>query len=180
MLKTKSLLLTLLAAFFVLTFAPQTAMAEQDIAIADIKKLLSESDAAKHIQTQVQKQRETFLQSVSKQEQDLKKTEKELIEKKATLSPEDFAKEKQEFEKKFIETRNEAQKQKVKLDKAAIKAVGELEEEIYKVIQGIADERELSLVLSKQSVVLGANSLDITAEAMKQLNKAISKIKLEL
>ena len=89
-------------------------------------------------------------------------------------------KEKQAFEKNFIETRNTAQKQKVKLDQASIKAMGKLEAKIYEVIQSIADEKKIELVLSKQSVVIGASSLDITKEAMEKLNKAVSKIKLEL
>ncbi len=171
----------LIVALLLLSFsAPVQAQESTSIAVVDVQKLLTESKAAKDIQKQLKKYREKFMEHLSKEEQALKKTEKDLIEKKADMAPEDFAKERKAFEEKFLETRRFAQKQKRALDEATVKAMANLEAELYKAVQSIADDKGYDLIISRQNVVLGAKALDISEDAMSKLNDAISKIELDV
>ena len=172
--------------FFVFVFAlfllvtPSVSRAQTSIAVVDVQALMTESEAAKNVQKQIETQREQFLSELSKLEQDLRKSEKDLADQQSTLPKEDFAKKKQEFETKFLEARRLAQKRKKALDDASTKAMGKLREEILKIVGVIAEQKGYSLVLSRQNVVIGDKSMDISEEAMKELNKAISKITLEV
>ena len=46
-------------------------------------------------------------------------------------------------------------------------------------MQKIAEDKGYELVITKQNVITGAASVDMTEEAIKQLNDAMSSIKLE-
>lgn len=150
------------------------------IAIVDVRLLLSESKAAQSIQKQIKKQRDAFVSDLADEEKDLRGEEKELIEKQSSLSPEDFAKKRKEFEEKLLETRRKAQTRKRDLEVAAAKATEKLRNEIADIVQDIADERGYNLVISAQDVLIGADSLNITDETMKALNKAVSSISLDV
>ena len=174
----KTLFYSLVLAVFLVV--PGLAKAETVIAIVDVRILLSESDAAKSIQKQIKKHRDKFVESLAKDEKELRKLEKNLIEKKDELSPDDFAKKRKEFEEKLLETRKEAQEQKRKLDEAAADASRKLRNEITDIVEDIAEDKGYNLVLSAQNVVIGAKEINITEEVMDALNDEVSKISLKL
>ncbi len=163
--------------FFLFVF-PVLAHAQTSIAVLDTQMLLSQSKAGKHIQGQVTKQRDGFIKKLSEKESALKKKEKVLVEEASSLSKEDFLEKRKVFEKEFQDMRSFAQKEKARLDKALIGAMSKLRTEMFDVVQEIATEKNYDLVLGRQSVILGGNSLDISKEALKRLDKAVSKIEL--
>lgn len=160
--------------------ATNVARAEVSVAVLDVQKLLTQSQAAESIQSQSEKLRDSFLEKLSKQEQDLREKEKKLVEDGKSLSKEEFLERKKEFEKEFIETQNMAKKRKAEIDQAYSKAMSKLMDSIYGIVQDVADEKGYSLVLSKQNVVLGEQELDITDNTMKILNDKVSDIKLDV
>lgn len=150
------------------------------IAVVDVQQLLTKSEAAKSVQKQTQDLRDKFLKGLSEKEKTLREEEKKLIEQSKELSQEDFLEKKKAFEQKFIDTQTDAKKRKGAIDKAYGKAMKELMDNIYQVVQSVADDNKYGLVISKQSVVIGAQSLDITDESLKRLNDKVSKIKLDV
>lgn len=175
-----SSLILWLCAVFALLLLPVPAMAQTSIAVVNVQQLLSESKAAKSIQEQVQQHREKFLEELSKQEQTLRDMEKELVEDSKTMNPEDLAAKRQKFEEQFAETRQLVQKRKTELDIAVAKAMGELRDRLFQVVQNIASDKGYDLVISNQNVVVGTKSIDISEESMEALNEAVSKITLEM
>lgn len=167
-----------LALGFVLTTGD--ARAEVAIGVVDVQLMLRESDAAYDIQKQVQAQKEQFLAEVSKQEQALKALEQELSERHASMPADEFAEKRKGFETRFVETRRLTLKRKKSLDDAVNTAMSALTEHIYKIVQEIADERGYNMVLSRQNVVVGGESVDVTEDAMKRLNKAVSSVPLKI
>jgi outer membrane protein len=174
---TKKLFLLL---FVFVLLVPEMASAQTNIAVVDMQELLTESDAAKDIQKQVNSYKESFLGEISKQEQALRAEEKSLSAQQGKLGKEEFAKKVKDFEKKLLDTRRDAQTKKKKLDDAVTKSVTQLRDKIFTIVQSIADEKKYDLVISNQNVVIGASALNITDETMKRLNKAVSKIKVDV
>ncbi|MCK6417415.1 MAG: OmpH family outer membrane protein [Alphaproteobacteria bacterium] len=175
--------LTFLTMTLLLAMMPGASYAQNPaggLAVVDVQKLMSESKAAQSIQNQIKTYREKFLGEMSKKEQTLREAEKSLVEQRASLSAEAFAEKKKAFEKQLLDAREYAQKKKRGLDGAATQALQKLEGELVKVVKAIANEKNLQMVISKQSVVLGDNGLDLTSDAMKRLNAAVSDIKLEV
>ncbi len=72
------------------------------------------------------------------------------------------------------------QSQKSKLDSAYTKAMNKLTKSIYDVCQEIANERKIDLVITRQNIIVGSMSLDITKDVMERMNKGLPKLNLEV
>jgi len=148
------------------------------IAVVDMQKLMTESEAAKDIQKQVKAYQDKFLGELRKKEEALREKEKDVLSQRNTLSQDEFAKKRNEFEGQLIEARQFAQDRKRALDEASAIALTKLKNQILTIVQGIADEGEYDLILARQQVVLGAKSIDVSEEAMKGLNDSIKKVEV--
>lgn len=166
--------------FLALFLAPSLSFAETKIAVVDMQKLMTQSDAAKDIQKQADDYKTKFLADISKQEQSLRAEEKGLAEKQSSTPKDEFAKKVKAFEEEVMKTRKDAQAKKKKLDDALEKAAIALRDKIASVTQGVAKDKGYNLVIARQSVVVGEDTLDITPDVLKGLNAAVSKMPLTL
>ncbi len=160
------------------TIMPKTAYAEINIAVVDIEKILSDSKAAKSIKDQVDKKRKTFLDQVKKEEDKLRADQKALEDKRADLSQEELVKKIQEFETQRIEARKKIQDTKGKLDNGYTEAMNTLTKSIFEVCQEIANEQTIDLVITRQNIIVGSNSLDITKTVMERLDTKLPSLTL--
>ena len=48
------------------------------------------------------------------------------------------------------------------------------------ILEEISNEKGITILLEKNSVLLSAENMDITDEAMKKLNKSLTKIEVSL
>ncbi len=167
-----------LALLFVVCL-PFNAMAQSSVAVVDVRYILGQSDAGKSIHQQRSEIHSKFLAEISKTEQDLREQEQVLLKERETLSSDVFLKKKQEYERNFLETGRLARKKKQALDTMFAEAVDRLKGTLTDIVKAIASERGYNLVLTKQNVIIGAESIDITKEAMMRLNKALPEIKLK-
>jgi outer membrane protein len=149
------------------------------IAVVDMESLLNDSAAAKDIRAQLEAKNKTYQQEVEKLEHGLKDTESSLIAERKTLKPEEFDTRRKAFEKKLIDTRKQVQAKRKSLDMGTAGALNKLKEQIVKIVATIAEKEKFDLVLSRQNVVLVAKPMDITAQAMSQLNANVTSIKVE-
>lgn len=159
--------------------APTFAYAQTSIAVVDVQSLLSQSDASKDIQKQVKARRDKLQAEFSKYEKELRDNEKSIIEDRANMSAEEFAKKREGFEKDIISKQKIVQDKKSKLESGVTKATTTVRGEIAKIVASIADDRGYDVVLTRQSVVIVSKETDITAEVMEKLNKSLPKLKLD-
>ncbi len=164
----------------VLLLIPFTAMAQSDIAVVDLQKILSESLVGKNIQKQMQTQKELFLTELAEKEKVLRDQEKALMAERESLPKEEFAKKAQIFEQSLGETRRLAQTQKRDMDKAYTKAMVQVQNALTATVSALADEKGYTLVLSRLNVIVAKDSADITQEALKRLDKALSQVPLDI
>ncbi|MAF98630.1 MAG: hypothetical protein CMH26_08355 [Micavibrio sp.] len=153
-------------------------LAETKIGVVDVRYIMSQSSAAKSILEQRKSMQESFLKEISGSEQKLRDDEQALAKKRESLSAEDFIDEKKEFELKVYKAQNEAQQKKKTLEERVAKAMNTLQEKLVSVIQELAEEKGYDLVLTKQNIIVGTDSIDLTEDAMKRLNKELSNVKL--
>ena len=163
--------------FLALFTAP--AMAQVNIAVVDVDAILAESKAAQSIKKQVNDKRNGFLANVKKEEDKLRTEQKEIEAKRAEMSKEELLKKAQDFEKRRLEARNSIQKKKTDLDKSYSEAMNTLTKVIFEVCQDIADERKIDLIITRQNIIVGSKSLDITAEVMQRMNKKLPNLTLK-
>ena len=151
-------------------------------AVLDQDKILYESDVARYIQDQVEKQRGAFQKEVEGYEADLRAQEQALKEKQASSKGDD--KDALEMQRNFEENVKEVQKK--------VSGRGKLLEERFndarsKIIQGMMDvvgdvvrDEKISLVISKNAVLYRAEDLDITDKVLERLNNRMKTVDLKL
>ncbi len=155
------------------------AYAETKIAVVDVGKILTSSKAAKSIKKQINEKRKSFLKSVKEQEDKLREKQKDIEKKRSDMSKKELEKAAQNFEKRRIEARNDLKNKKAALDKGYSKAMNKLTDTITEVCQKIADEQKIDLIITRQNIIIGSKSLDITSDVMKKMNKELPSLPLE-
>lgn len=159
---------------------PLSAKAEgTSVGVVDVIYIMNNADASKHIQSQRNALREKFVEEISETEQELRAQEKALIEQRAKLNKEDYAKKRREYEENLLKTRRYAQTKKQALEKAANEGMNVLRAKLYQVVEQIASERQYDLVISNKNVIAGAKTLDITEEALKRINASLKEVPLK-
>ncbi len=177
--------LTLLFAAAMLPGFGQNASAQQTgseviIAIVDVQKILEDSKASKTVQAALEKQRTSFQNDISQQENTLRTADQDLSRQRANLSPEDFEKKRLDLEQKAATLRRDVQAKRQQLDRMFQTSMNTIRTTLLQVIDEIAAERKATLVLSKNQVLLAAKEFDVTEEAMKRLNAKLPTVAVEL
>ncbi len=167
-------------ALIFISFMPVAANAEVNIAVVDIDKILSESKAAKSIQKQVKTKREGFLAKVKSEEDKLRAEQKAIENQRTDLSKEELIKKAQDFEKRRMAARKKIKTRKNKLDNSYTEAMAIMTKSIYDVCQAIADEEKIDLIITRQNIIVGSKSLDITKKVMVRLNKKVPSLNLNV
>jgi outer membrane protein len=150
------------------------------IAVVDVQTILNKSKPAKELQKQIKKTRDEYLKQIKKREDALRDQEKDIIDSREKLTKEELIAKQKKFETEYLSVQKYARENKKKLDSAFVKSMAEIERELFKIVEKIASEKGYTLVLRRQNVFLAANALDITEDAMKQLDKNIKDIKLHM
>lgn len=150
------------------------------MAVVDVQALLTDSQAAKSIQAQMQEQREKFQKDIAEKQKTLKEKEDALKKSRTKGNEAEFNKKREEFQKTLAESQAEIQKHRQSVDDAAGVAVGRLREEVTKIVAEIANKEKYDIVITRQNVILAVKTMDITPAVMEQLNANLQKIDLKV
>jgi len=150
------------------------------IAVVDAQKILEECKASKTVQSALEKQRTSYQNDISQQENALRTADQDLSRQRASLSADDYEKKRQELEQKAATLRRDVQGKRQQLDRMFQTSMNTIRTSLLQVVDEIAAERKATLVLSKNQVVLSAKEYDITDEAMKRLNAKLPTVAVEL
>ncbi|MBV1889380.1 MAG: OmpH family outer membrane protein [Proteobacteria bacterium] len=167
-------------AFSMLCLFSSQANAQINIAVIDIDLILVKSKAAESVKNQVEEKRKSFLKDIKIEEDKLRVEQKSLEKKLNELSKEEFLKQRQGFENRRLVARKKIQNKKQELEKAYSKSMNVLTKSIYDVCQKIALEDKIDLIITRQNIVVGSMSLDITKKAMDRLNKKLPILHLKV
>jgi Skp family chaperone for outer membrane proteins len=158
---------------------PRGALAELPasvVAVVDVQFILQEAAASKSIQKQLEAQRETYQNEISKQEDRLRAVEQELNHQRANLSPDDFGQKRREFEQQVVDVQRTVQARKRVLDQAFNESMTKVRDAVLQTVTEVAGEQKATLVLAKQQVVLAEKSLDLTAAVLERVNKKLPSV----
>lgn len=173
-------MLTAFAAPGISHAADEKATPATKIAVVDVQGLVADSKAGKSIQSQIQKQRESFQAEFSSLEKELGELQKKLNDEKADQNSKEVQAKRKEFETKMANANNLVQKRRQSLEKGAADAVLELRKEIVKIVADIADKEKYTMVIGRQDVILVEKEMDITSKVLTELDKKLSDVKLKL
>ncbi len=164
--------------FFFLIFYTN-AHSENKIFYLDVNFLLSESEAGKYINNEIQKINDKNIEEFKKIENSIKSEEEKLLKQKNILKEEEFNIKVNKLREKY----KSYQEIKMTKNNELIKLRDNSGNQILKIINEILAEystkNKISLIMEKKNVVIGKSELDITKNILDLLNTKIKKVELK-
>ena len=171
-----------LVKFFVVTFTVLICThgsAQQNVAYLDMKYILNNSKAGKGAQDFLKKSLKEKQKNFKATEETLKKEERSLLEKKDSMSKEEYKKNTDTLRKKVIAYQSDRRSSLDKIAQLRLDARSKLIKKLNPILASYLEENNISLVIDKKDVVLGNTDLDITKIIVDKLNKELPSLNLK-
>jgi outer membrane protein len=167
----KKILLAITAALALMVSSITPAMADTKIGVINLQQLLQQLPQMKQISADMKKQFGDREKKIVDAEDQLKKDADSYKRNGAVMS----AKDKQATEDKLMKQQQELQQMQISFQRdfqtAQNKAIDDLLSKIKVVVEKVAAQNQLNLVLINASVAYADKNLDITDPVLKQMGK---------
>ena len=150
------------------------------IAVIDMQKILNESVAYQGVVEQFENVRRKHRNKMTKLEDEIRDSENNLFKQKNIISKESYAEKVQELSKRINEIKAQKNNDVKRFEVSFEKATNKIQKALIDVLSSIASNMNLDLVMAKSQVLLVGNNIDLTDIAVKELNKVLPKVKLDL
>ena len=151
------------------------ANSEQKIAYIDMKEILNKSSAGVNITKEIEDKIKAENKKYNLIEEQLKKEEKDLSQKKNILSKEEFDKKLTSLKKKVDKYNKDKNNSINSLNQLKIEKTTSLISKINPIIANYAADKNISIIIRKDSMIMGKTELDISSDIIKLINKNIKK-----
>ena len=172
----KSILLSIL-----LFITPTITFAEYpntSIGVIDLNKILAESKAAVMASEQIENIAKEIESEIKEGDEEIIKEQNQLIESQAVMAPEAFESKRNEYEIKVQNYNTERQSKLLKIDELIAVSRNDVLNALKPILEQISNEKGITILLEKGSVMLNADKMDITKEVLKILNKEFPELKV--
>jgi len=153
------------------------ALTAPTVAIVDMQRVVVESAAGRSIQTQLDTERRKIRDQLSKLEDELKAGDNELRRQRPILQPDAFNEQVQALQRKQADYQRLAQERQEAFAKGQNDAVNVVIDNVRDIVQQIASERRIGLVLQKQVVIsMTDKNMDVTDDVIQRLNTKLPSV----
>ena len=168
--------------FFLSFFYSNTVNAdypETVIGVIDLNYILAESDAAKKAAEEIEEIALKIEEEIKNDDQNLIDEQNELIESQQIMAPAAFEEKRKEYEKKVQNYNVERQEKLMSIDILVSESRNNVLNALKPILESISNENNITVILEKNSVILNAENMDITKDALKILNKELPSVKVK-
>jgi Skp family chaperone for outer membrane proteins len=146
--------------------------------MVDYQRIFHDSKAARSINDQIDARRKAYLDELSREEQRLYESDKQLARLRAVLSSEAFTQRRREFEQEVQEAQRLSQERRRQLEAARTAALGEVRKIVVQLMDELARDRNFNLVLPSSGVLLFSPTIDLTDAVLSQLDQRLPSVKV--
>jgi Skp family chaperone for outer membrane proteins len=165
--------------FFIILYNSNYIKAKEVILFVDSVLILNTSLVGKSINNQLKEINSTNVKRFEKTENDLKLKESQLLSQKNILIESEYMEKVSDFKIKVKEFNNNKKNAVIEFNKKKREAELALSNILTDVLSDYAKKNSISLILSKQSILLGKNESDITETIINTLNLKIKTINIK-
>ena len=151
---------------------------DTNIGVIDLNYILSEADAAVDAAKQIEGIAKQIEEEIKNTDQDLIDEQNELIESQQIMAPAAFDEKRKEYENKVQNYNITRQEKLMSIDRIVSESRNEVLNALKPILEEISNDMGITVLLEKNSVLLNAENMDITEEALKALNKKLPSIKV--
>ncbi len=148
------------------------------LAVLDVERVRRSAAAVKMIRAQLGNYLDVYRSDTEKEEQEIRTAQDELTRKRAILSPEGYAEERQKLETRLTEAQDRVQRRRQALERVNMEAMEQVKQALENIVAEIAAERELALILRKDQLVFTAPALDVTDEVLRRLDTRLPSVRI--
>ena len=161
-----------MALLVVIMLAATSGMAQVNIAVIDIQRVVTDSDAGKEALGNLQKLQDAKIAQGRAIQENMDALREQLSKQRFTLTETKVAELSKQIEDKGIEMQRFQDDAQRELDEARRTALGGLEERILPVIDEVGRERNMTLIFNKfqSGLVYADEGVDITDEVIRRFN----------
>ncbi len=151
-----------------------------NVGVIDLNYILSESDAAVDAAKQIEDIAKQIEEEIKNTDQDLIDEQNELIESQQIMAPAAFDEKRKEYENKVQNYNVTRQEKLMSIDRIVSESRNEVLNALKPILEEISNDMGITVLLEKNSVLLNADNMDITEEALKALNKNLPNIEVSV
>ena len=152
---------------------------DSGLAYINMEILMNKSKAGQSISVELEKEKEKNFKELKHIEKELKKEEDEIVSQKNILKKEDYEKKISELRNKFKSYQEKKNSKNKELNLLRNSLGNKILKNINEIMTEYSKNNSISLVIQKQSIIIGKTELDVTNDILKLLNKKITKIDLD-
>ena len=163
---------------FFLIFLTNFSYAEDKVVYLDVNFLLSESEVGKYVNSNLKKISDDNNEMYKNFEAELKSDEEKLLTQQNILKKEDYEKKISELRNKFKSYQEKKNNKNKELNLLRNSAGNKILKSIKEIMTEYSKKNSISLVITKQSIIIGKTELDVTNDILNLLNKKVTKLEL--
>ena len=160
--------------------ASEKSMEVKRIALVDLDGILRAADANNRVRELLDGQRAKFQEEFRAIEVNLQQSERDLLAKRELMSKDEYEKLVTAFQARVSSVQKEIQYKRQSIDNAYQKALSDIRKLAIEVITKIASEREIDLILNRDSSVIFLPHLNISDEVLSRLNERTKNARIEV
>ena len=160
--------------------AAEKSMEVKRIALVDLDGVLRTADANNRVRELLDGQRAKFQEEFRAIEVNLQQSERDLLAKRELMSKDEYEKLVTAFQARVSSVQKEIQYKRQSIDNAYQKALNDIRKLAVEVITKIASEREIDLILNRNSSVIFLPHLNISDEVLSRLNERTKNARIEV
>ena len=147
----------------------------QGIGYVDLKYILKNSLPSKNLQIEMDKGRNLFQKSINQEENALRQAEKEINEKRDTISGEDFQLLVKDFEEKVASIQKLVQKSRQQLETNFQLSQKLIADTVNDLVIELAEKEKLLIVFKSDNIIYVNDEINYTSIILEELNNKESQ-----
>ena len=149
------------------------------IAVVDMQYIVSKSSAAVKVREYLESMKENFGAEIKTEEESLKLMQEELGSQRSILPPDEFSLMENDFRKKVENLQKIVAERNKFLENILSQSIQIIQTEAIQIITTIGREKGLALALDTSSVVIAADTINISANVVERLNNNLPEVDME-
>ena len=150
------------------------------IGVLDLNRVLLDAKAAKNAAEEIDKIAKIIESELIISDENMIKEQNKLVEAQSIMAPEAFELKRKEYEEKVQNYNIERQNKLISVDKLVETSRNEILNNLKPILEEMSETKGITVILEKGTVLLNAETMDITDEVIKKLNKDLPKIEVSL
>lgn len=146
------------------------------IAVIDMQYIVAKSTAAVKVRDYLENMKAEFGKEIKSEEESLKQMQEELSSQRSILPPDEFTLLENDFRKKVENLQKIVAEKNQLLENILTQSVQNIQTEAINIITTIGKEKGLALALDTSSVVIAADSINISANVIERLNTNLPEV----